>query len=395
MSTIKVNKIENASTADGGIAIDNSGHVQIDGQQLPTAGPLSNRNLFINGEQKVDQRNAGSAVTLSSAAAFVTDRWSAKINGGAATGQRVTDVPSGKGFVKSFKFDVTTADTSLGSNDEIFVQHLIEAQNLSQLRYGTSEAQSITISFWVRSALTGDYGFYISELDAGRAYQTTYNISAADTWEYKTITIPGDTAGTINDDNGAGFEVRWYLGVGSNKAGSSNQNAWGTDASNRHPAGTNLMASTSNDWFITGCQLEVGEKATPFEHRSYGDELARCQRYFIKSGNIGTATEWFPGVATHAEHGRVMALALDGQNDRAVIIDSFPTAMRAAGSATFYPGRDQVTNTAGNITVYNGNTSVTTSGKPIPSTTGFEAYFTGTSTDARAYTLQYTVDSEL
>ena len=289
MSTIKVNSIKNTSTDDGGIAIDNSGHVQIDGQQLPTAGPLSNRNLFINGEQKVDQRNAGSAVTLSSAAAFVTDRWSAKINGGAATGQRVTDVPSGKGFVKSFKFDVTTADTSLGSNDEIFVQHLIEAQNLSQLRYGTSEAQSITISFWVRSALTGDYGFYISELDAGRAYQTTYNISAADTWEYKTITIPGDTAGTINDDNGAGFEVRWYLGVGSNKAGSSNQNAWGTDASNRHPAGTNLMASTSNDWFITGCQLEVGEKATPFEHRSYGDELARCQRYYQRTSASSTA----------------------------------------------------------------------------------------------------------
>ena len=241
---------------------------------------MSNRNLFINGEQKVDQRNSGSAVSLSSAQKFVTDRWAAKINGSAATGQRVTDVPSGKGFVKSFKFDVTTADTGLGSNDEIWVQQRIEAQNLTLLRYGTSEAQSITVSFWVKSALTGDYGFFIYQSDANRAYQTAYNISAADTWEYKTITIPGDTAGTINDDNGTGFEIRWYLGSGSNKAGTSNQNAWGTDFSNRHPASTNLMASTSNNWYITGVQLEVGEKATPFEHRSYGDELARCQRYF-------------------------------------------------------------------------------------------------------------------
>ena len=264
-----------------------SSSLEVNGVQYPTAGALSNRNLFINGDQKIDQRNNGSAVSLSSSSPFVTDRWSARINGGAATGQRVTDVPSGKGFVKSFKFDVTTADTSLGANDEIWLQQRIEARNLTQLRYGTSDAQSVTVSFWVKSALTGDFGFFVYQSDAARAYQTTYNIATANTWEYKTITIPGDSSGTINDDAGTGFEIRWYLGVGGNKGGSSNQNAWGTDATNRHPTGTNIMASTSNNWFITGIQLEVGEKATPFEHRIVGDELARCQRYYnmIANGN--------------------------------------------------------------------------------------------------------------
>ena len=280
MSEIRVNSIKNASTTNGGISIDNAGHVTVDGQQMPTAGALSNRNLIINGEQKVDQRNSGSSVALSSTAAFVTDRWSAKINGGAATAEQDTTIPSGKGFSNSLKFDVTTADTSLGASDEIFVQTKIEAQDLTQLSHGTSDAQSVTFSFWVKSVLTGNYGFYVYKHDTGRAYQTTYNISAANTWEYKTITVPGDTSGAIPSDNGLGFELRWYLAIGTDKGGSSSQNAWGTNTTNRHPTGTNLMASTSNDWFITGVQLEVGEKATPFEHRSYGDELARCQRYF-------------------------------------------------------------------------------------------------------------------
>jgi|9_EtaG_2_1085328.scaffolds.fasta_scaffold06296_3 hypothetical protein len=294
MSKIKVNRIENTSTTDGGIDIDTSGHVQLDGLQLPTAGALSNRNLIINGEHKVDQRNNGSSVTLSSTTAFITDRWSSRINGGGAVARQSGTVPSGKGFKRSLKFDVTTADTSPSANDEIYVQTKPEAQDLTQLSYGSSDAKSVTISFWVQSALTGNFGFFIYQDDAVRAYQTTYNISTANTWEYKTITVPGDTAGTIDDDNGTGFEIRWYLAVGSNKGGSSNQNAWGSDFNNRHPTSTNLMASASNNWYITGIQLEVGEKATPFEHRSYGDELARSMRYFQKSYNYSDP----PGSAT-------------------------------------------------------------------------------------------------
>ena len=183
----------------------------------------------------------------------------------------------------------------------------------------------MTFSFWVKSALTGDYGFYVFKDDAGRAYQTTYSISDANTWEYKTITVPGDTSGAISDDNGVGFEVRWYLGAGSDKAGSSSQNAWGTNAANRHPTGTNIMASTSNDWFITGVQLEVGEKATPFEHRSYGDELARCQRYYYKyaegaSKDIGVGAFY---------NSTLFAFSVN-----------FPVSMRAAPTFDYVTGTD-------------------------------------------------------
>ena len=311
MSTLKVTNIE--SPSGGGV---NAKITDING------GQLSNRNLIINGEQKVDQRNSGSSVTLSSTAAFATDRWSAKINGGAATAEQDTTVPSGKGFTKSLKFDVTTADTSLGASDEIFVQTKIEAQDLTQLSHGTSDAQSVTFSFWVKSALTGDYGLYVYKDDTGRAYQTTYNISAADTWEYKTITVPGDTSGAIPADNGEGFELRWYLAIGSSKGGSSSQNAWGTNTTNRHPTGTNIMASTSNDWFVTGVQLEVGDVATAFEHRSFGDELARCRRYYYRVNSQTSYTPYGFG------HNRTTSA---GQ-----AIVQHPVEMRAAPSSLDY-----------------------------------------------------------
>jgi len=277
--TVKTSKVENANTSNGGVEIDTAGHVKLDGQQLPTAGTFNNRNLIINGGHVIDQRNNGASVTLSSTVQFITDRFSTKINGGGAVARQSATVPSGKGFSRSLKFDVTGADTSPAHNDEVFVQTKVEAQDLKQLSYGSSDAKSVTFSFWVRSTLTGDFGFFVYQGDAVRAYQTTYNISTANTWEYKTITLPGDVSGVMDDNTGTGFEIRWYLAVGGNKAGSSNQNAWGTNFSNRHPAGTNLMASTSNNWYVTGIQFEVGSKATPFEFESYGQTLAKCRRY--------------------------------------------------------------------------------------------------------------------
>ena len=392
MSTIKVNKIEATATSDGGIAIDSSGHVTLDGQQLPTAGALTGRRININGAMQVAQRGT---VTNAGNEYGGPDRYRLAKNDGAYTISQDTDAPSGSGFASSFKIDVTSAASSTGNQFVIF-QHKMEGQDLQQFKKGTSSAESFTLQFWIKSTKTGTYVVELTHSDQTRHVCKTYTVSSSNTWEYKTITFPADTSGVLANNNASSLQLNWWLYAGSTYASGTLPTSWATFADANSAVGqVNAADNTSNNILFTGIQLEVGEKATPFEHRSYGDELARCQRYFIKSGNIGTATEWFPGVATHAEHGRVMALALDGQNDRAVIIDSFPTAMRAAGSATFYPGRDQVTNTAGNITVYNGNTSVTTSGKPIPSTTGFEAYFTGTSTDARAYTLQYTVDSEL
>ena len=400
MSTIRANKYENTSTSDGGISIDNSGHVTVDGQQLPTAGALSNRNLIINGAMRVAQRGTSkTGLTDGNSGYYTVDRFQWLEQGTPAyvqTMSQSTDSPVG--FSNSLKLETTTADASLTDLKANAITYIVEGQDLQSLAYGTTSAKSFTLSFWVKSSVTGTYVIWLYNVDQTKSCTQSHTIDTANTWEYKTITVAGDTSSGFDNDNNGSLYVRWVLSAGPDFTSGTASTTWisGNVNADKYVGQTaNMTGAVGNTWQMTGVQLEVGEKATPFEHRSYGDELARCQRYFIKSGNIGTATEWFPGVATHAEHGRVMALALDGQNDRAVIINSFPTAMRAAGSATFYPGRDQVTNTAGNITVYNGNTSVTTSGKPIPSTTGFEAYFTGTSTDARAYTLQYTVDSEL
>ena len=270
MSTIKVNAIKNTSTDDGGIAIDNSGHVQIDGQQLPTTGALSNRNLIINGAMQVAQR--GTSFTSNG---YTLDRWRFSTNAGAFTVSQSSTAPAG--FTNSLKVDCTTTGTPTGQ-DEGYVETKIEAQNLQHLQFGTSGAQPVTLSFYVKSNKTGSYGLWTYQEDAASQYATTYTISSADTWEHKTITIPGNTATAINNDNGVGLDFRFYLLAGSDYAGTPAE-TWTTTLTSNRTTSLNLADNTANEWLITGVQLEVGEKATPFEYRSYGDELQRCERY--------------------------------------------------------------------------------------------------------------------
>ena len=278
MSTIKVTNINNASASSGGIAFDSSGHVQVDGVQMPTAGPLSNRNLIINGAMQVSQRSTSTSFPTSTDG-FVVDRFHNLVGHGVFTVSQSTDAPSG--LANSLKWDCTTSASS-GSSGETFVEQLIEAQNLQNLAYGTSSAKSFTLSFWVKSNLTGNFGLWIENADATRYYASAgYTINSANTWEYKTITVPGDTAGTgINNDNGVGFKLRFYLVANSIMQGTPAE-SWETSPTIRVSSSmVNLASSTDNEFFLTGVQLEVGEKATPFEHRSFGDELARCQRYY-------------------------------------------------------------------------------------------------------------------
>jgi len=394
MSTIKVNKIENTGTTNGGVEIDSSGHVTVDDQQIPTAGALSNRNLVQNGAMTVSQRSTSKS-SLTSGNNYILDRWRTYIqNIGTYTISQASDAPAG--FKYSYKIQCTTADASPAAADDMSFYCPFEGQDLQQLKKGTSSAESLTLSFWIKSNKTATGQVNIRDQDNNRLISGTYTVSASGTWEYKTITFPGDTTGALDNDNAASISIQWYLDSGSNFSSGSMNTTWGADSTNKRNVNNfGLASSTNNYWQITGIQLEVGSKATSFEHRSFGDELSRCQRYFHKSGEIGTAGEWFPGVQTHAEHGHVMAMGMDGLNDRAIIIDSFPTTMRAPGSAVFYPGRDGVTNDADNITIYNSDAKVTTTAKPTPTTRGFEAYFVGTSSDSRVYTLQYTVDSEL
>ena len=298
MSTIKVNKIENTSTTDGGIEVDTSGHVKIDGQQLPTAGPLSNRNLIINGAMQVAQR--GTSVTNANSAAYRTcDRFVSNvfqfgvwtINQRTGGFSDTWEAGATERFRASFEHICTTPDPSPGSTDNVRVIQYIEGQNLQHLNYGQATAKQLTLSFWVKSNKTGAASFEINQPgNSNRMFSTSYTINAADTWEKKVINIPADTSGVIDNNNGRGLMLAWWLNSGPNFTGGTHSNTWVAQTNTaRNSTNLGVGGAANDNWSITGVQLEVGSKSTPFEHRSYADELARCERYFFKL-DLGQAT---------------------------------------------------------------------------------------------------------
>ena len=254
----------------------------INNLNYPTAGPLSNRNMLINGDMRIAQRGS-SAVTGSS---YPVDRWLQGVNtSGAVSAQRSTAVtPDDFGY--SIVCTVTTADATTGTTDFWNIQQIIEGFDAARLLFGTANAQSVTVSFWVRGSVTGTYCVILLGSSDGttldRSYVSEYTIASADTWEYKTITVPGDTGGTWTTDNGRGLSVRFGLTAGSNfqqAAGS-----WGTTNAVGSSNQTQLLETLNATWYVAGVQLEVGSVATPFENRNYADELAKCQRYYQALG---------------------------------------------------------------------------------------------------------------
>lgn len=240
------------------------------------------RNLIINGAMQVAQRGT-SATTVSGAGVYQTlDRWKFwDDSDGAYTSEQSTDAPNG--FSNSLKLQVTTADTDLGTNNYACIAQLLEAQDLQHLAYGTSDAKDLTLSFWVKSNKTGTYSCIAQKDDnTTYTYPVEYTINTANTWEYKTIVIPGLTAsgGEIANDNGKGIRLFWNLAWGSDYNTGTNA-TWVADGTvYATPNQLNWLDSTSNNFYLTGVQLELGSVATPFEHRSYGEELALCQRYY-------------------------------------------------------------------------------------------------------------------
>ena len=242
------------------------------------------RNLFINGDMQVAQR--GTSATGKTATGFYTvDRWEfVASSAGTWTISQDTTVPTGGGFTTSQKLDCTTADGSLDAGNYLIWRQKIEGINLQHLKFGTSSAEKLTLSFWVRSAKTGTYivEFYNNNSGGIRRQSQSYTISSADTWEKKTITIDGDTATAFEYTNDGELLMYWWLAAGSTYQGGTLQTSWATNNANntRAQGQVNLADSTSNDWYITGVQLEVGDNATPFEHRPYNQELIECRRYF-------------------------------------------------------------------------------------------------------------------
>jgi hypothetical protein len=189
---------------------------------------------------------------------------------------------SPEGFSNSFKIDCTSADAS---PNYFLIEHKIEGQNLQQLKKGTSNAESVTLSFYVRSSKTGTYQVNLRDNDNSRQIGSTYTISSANTWERKEVTFAGDTTGAFDNDNASSLEIEWWLAAGSTYNSGAVPTAWEAQSNGDRAAGLNVAigASTSDDFHITGIQLELGENASDFEHRSFGEELALCQRYFWRS----------------------------------------------------------------------------------------------------------------
>ena len=240
------------------------------------------RNIIINGDQSIAQRGTSTA-SLSSGATFgATDRF--KLYGvtfGTWTMSQSTDVPTGQGFVSSLKMDCTTANGSLSSDSQAQISQGIEGQNLQYLKKGTSNAESLTWSFWTKSNKTGTYICQIRDIDNSRSISKSYTISSADTWEKKIITFPGDTTGALGNDNDKSFEIRWWLVAGTNFTSGTLATSWASETNANNAVGqVNLADSTSNEWYVTGAQLEAGKVASDFEFLPTDVNLRRCMRYY-------------------------------------------------------------------------------------------------------------------
>tara|TARA_Y100001938_G_scaffold118635_1_gene164017 strand:+ start:1243 stop:2349 length:1107 start_codon:yes stop_codon:yes gene_type:complete len=245
-----------------------------------------NRNVIINGAMNVYQRGSDTIDHDGTTSGYVLDRFKLDTSGMDELHLTVTQdssVPSGQGFANSMKVDITTAESALASDEYIRILHGIEAQNLQLLNYGTSDAKTITLSFWVRSNLTSTFAVSIYQPDDDRIINSTYSISSADTWEKKTITFEGDTTGVIDDDNGAGFYINFALGTGSDRTGTASS-SWSAFANAKMFNGqvANITSSASNDFYLTGVQLEIGQNPTEFEHEPFAVTFEKCKRYYFK-----------------------------------------------------------------------------------------------------------------
>ena len=329
MSTLKVNAIRHTGASSDAIELSSDGSCTV-----KATNNLSNRNLIINGDMNIWQRGDGPHTIAYS---YSADRWERNFTLGGTDYYHIEKkTESPPGFSSSLEVSYGTAQASMGTNNYALLRQKIEAQNLQHLAYGTSSAKKMTLSFWVRSNKTGTYAVHLQQGDnSNKQVSFNYSISSADTWEKKTISIPADTSGVINNDNGEGLSVTWWLAAGTNMtSGTLRNTAWTTYAAADQAVGqnVNLVDSTSNTWYLTGVQLEVDSTgsgvATDFEHRSYADELRRCQRYFYMRADGSVKTS-----AAIAE-GRFMS------GSEVDFMTFFPVTMRTTPSIYQVTGAD-------------------------------------------------------
>jgi hypothetical protein len=281
-----------------------------------TAQYYSFKNRIINGAMVIDQRNAGASVTPTNSQ-YLVDRWMATLTQASKfTVQRnAGSVTPPAGFTNYLGVTSTSA-YSITSTDAFRISQQIEGFNIADLAWGTANAQAITVSFWVRSSLTGTFGAQIVNGGATRAYPFTYTISAANTWEQKSVTISGDTSGTWNTDNTSGMFLGFGLGYGTSLSGTAN--AWNAGTAFMPTGATSVVGTNGATFYITGVQLEKGSTATSFDYRPYGTELQLCQRYCEKlpTGGYGAVgvrtTDWYGYIGWQTEKRANATVTLTG-----------------------------------------------------------------------------------
>jgi hypothetical protein len=244
------------------------------------------KNRIINGAMVIDQRNAGASVTSTTSQPYTVDRWQAQASASSkyTVQQNAGSVTPPVGFT-NYLGVTSSAATSVSGADYYAITQKIEGYNVADLGWGTANAKTVTLSFWVRSSLTGTFGGALQNGNQDRSYPFTYTISAANTWEQKSVTITGDTTGTWGTTTGSGIILWVGLGVGSTYSGTAG--AWAAGLYVTTTGATSVVGTSGATFYITGVQLEVGSSATGFEYRQYGTELALCQRYLPAFNTIG------------------------------------------------------------------------------------------------------------
>jgi hypothetical protein len=278
------------------------------------------KNRIINGQMVLDQRNAGASVTPTDGQ-YLVDRWVYQTTQASkfTAQQDAGAVTPPAGFADYLGLTSTSAFT-VGSSDVFLVSQFIEGFNTADLAWGTANASPVTLSFWVRSSLTGTFGGALLNSAQNRSYPFSYTISAANTWEQKSVTVVGDTSGTWLTTNGIGMRVRFGLGVGSTYSGTAG--AWSGSALFAPTGATNVVSTSGATFYITGVQLEKGSTATSFDYRPYTTELLLCQRYFVRFGGEASAEVVAPsGIGSSTTSGQFYNL--------------YPVRMRAIPTVAF------------------------------------------------------------
>ena len=306
------------------------------------------KNIIINGDMSIAQR-ATSASGKSTGGYFTCDRWNfSLVSLGTWTLSQDTDVPTGQGFATSFKLDCTTADAAPSSVDRLQIQQTIEGQNLQYLKYGSSNAETLTASFWVKSNKTGTYTLELRDLDNLKDVSQTYTIDTANTWEKKTVSFPANTSDAFDNDNGGSLSFEFWLGAGSSYTSGTLNTTWSSrvNANRVSPSQVNLADNTSNYINITGVQLEAGTTASDFEFLPVDVNLQRCLRYFAKF-EASTGANYGFGITNNDNTGIFITIPLT------VEMRSAPTSITQTGTASDYRARTTTSDTCTGVPTFN------------------------------------------